>query len=183
MSKNAGFTLIELLLVMFILGSLLLIALPRFNNVTDTSIKSASRNLSGIIKYLYNDSIFKNNIYRLTFDIDNNQYWVESIQGKQFAASIDPNLKKRKLPDGIFFEDVFTERSQKKITKGNEVFILFLPSGFVDYAVIHLGSVDNKSYTIETKPYTGGTKIYDRYYDLREKSDLQQTNKLQKGRE
>ncbi len=183
MTKNAGFTLIELLLVMFILGSLLLIALPRFNSVTDTSIKSASRNLSGIIKYLYNDSIFKKNIYRLRLDIDNDQYWVEHIEGKEFTVSTDPNLKKRKLPDGIFFEDVFTQRSQKKIKKGDEVFILFLPSGFVDYAVIHLGSVDNKSYTIETKPYTGGTKIYDQYYDLREKSDLQRINKLRKVRE
>lgn len=183
MNQNAGFTLIELILVMFILGGLLLIAAPKISNVTETSLKSASRNLGGMIKYLYSDSIFKKNIYKLRFDIDQNQYWVESIQNKKFAVSDDPILKRRKLPDGVFFEDIFTERSQEKIKKGNEVFILFLPSGFVDYAVIHIGSDSNESYTIETKPYTGGTKIYDQYYDLRNKSDLLQINKLQKGRE
>ena len=183
MRKGKGFTLIEILVVMFILGGLLLVAMPKFNDFTDVNIKSSSRNLSGTIKYLYNESIFKKNIYKLAFDIDNNEYWVEFIQNNQFVVSTEPILKRKKLPDGISFEDIFTERTQEKVKNGNETFILFLPSGFVDYAVIHISSSNNDNYTIETKPYTGGTKIYDQYYDFRQKDDLYQTKKLQKTKQ
>ena len=142
------------------------------------NIKSASRNLSGTIKYLYNESIFKKNIYKLAFDIDNGEYWVEYMEDNQFVSSFDPVLKRKRLPKGIYFEDIFTERTQQKINGGDEVFILFMPNGYVDYAVIHLNS-PSSSYTIETKPYTGGTKIYDDYLDLRQEDDPYQTNKLQ----
>ena len=179
MKKDQGFTLIEILVVMVILGGLLFIAVPKFRDFTDINLKSASRNLSGTIKYLYNESIFKKNIYKLAFDIENNEYWVEYMQDNQFVVSTDPVLKRRKLPGNIYFQDIFTERTQEKVETGNEVFILFLPNGFVDYAVIHLGSPRNDSFTLETKPYTGGTKIYDRYYELRQDDDPYQTNKLQ----
>ncbi|MGI9554134.1 MAG: pilus assembly FimT family protein [Thermodesulfobacteriota bacterium] len=179
MKKAAGFTLIEILVVMVILGGILFMAVPKFKDFTDVNIKSTSRNLSGTIKYLYNESVFKKNIYKLAFDLDNNEYWVEYMQDNQFVVSTDPILKRKRLPDGIFFEDIFTERTQQKIDSGNEAFILFLPNGFVDYAVIHINSSGDDSYTIETKPYTGGTKIYDQYYELRQSDDPYQTNKLQ----
>ena len=179
MRKTEGFTLIEILVVMVILGGLLFVAVPKFREFTDINLKSASRNLSGTIKYLYNESIFKKNIYKLAFDIDNGEYWVEFMQDNQFVESTDPVLKRRRLPDGIHFEDIFTERTQQKVDSGNEAFILFLPNGFVDYAVIHIGTSRDNSFTIETKPYTGGTKIYDQYYELRQEDDPYQTNKLQ----
>ena len=176
---SSGFTLIEILVVMVILGGFLLLAVPRFGDFADVNIKSASRNLSGTIKYLYNESIFKKNIYKLAFDLDNNEYWVEYMQDNQFVVSNDPVLKRKRLPDGISFEDIFTERTQQTVNSGDDTFILFLPNGFVDYAVIHLNSSGDNSYTIETKPYTGGTKIYDQYFDLRQEDDQYQTNKLQ----
>ena len=179
MRKGEGFTLIEILVVMVILGGILFIAVPKFRDLTDVNIKSASRNLSGTIKYLYNESIFKKNIYKLAFDLDNNEYWVEFMQDNQFVVSTDPVLKRKKLPDGVSFEDIFTERTQEKINSGDEVFILFLPNGFVDYAVIHISGSGGDDYTIETKPYTGGTKVYDQYFDLRQEDDPYQTNKLQ----
>ena len=178
MKANRGFTLIEILVVMFLLGSFLLVAVPRISDLADVNIKSASRNISGMVKYLYNEAIFKKNIYKLAFDIDNGEYWVEYMEDNQFVTSYDPVLKRKKLPSGIYFQDIFTERTQEKVESGEEVFILFMPHGFVDYAVIHLNS-KSSSYTIETKPYTGGTKIYDDYYDLRQEDDPYQTNKLQ----
>jgi len=59
MKKSNGFTLIEILVVMVLLGSILLIAVPRFQNLADVNLKSTSRRISGTIKYLYNESVFK----------------------------------------------------------------------------------------------------------------------------
>ena len=166
--KNNGFTLIEILVVMVLLGSILFIAVPKFQNLADVNLKSTSRSISGTIKYLYNEAVFKKNIYKLAFDLDNQEYWVEYMEDGQFVESLDPVLRRKRVPDGIAIDDIFTERFPEKTETGNESYLLFLPTGFVDYGVIHISSSDEDVYTIETKPYTGGTKIFDEYIDIRQ---------------
>jgi len=168
MKKSNGFTLIEILVVMVLLGSILFIAVPKFQNLADVNLKSTSRRISGTIKYLYNESVFKKNIFKLAFDLDNQEYWVEYMEDGQFVESLDPVLRRKRVPDGVIINDIFTERFQEKTYSGDESYLLFLPTGFVDYGVIHISSSDNDVYTIETKPYTGGTKIFDEYVDIRQ---------------
>jgi hypothetical protein len=75
--------------------------------------------------------------------------------------------KKRTLPAGVHFKDVVTERTQSRSSlDGQKDFILFLPTGFVEPAVIHLVTDNENYYTLETKPYTGGTRVYDEYVEL-----------------
>lgn len=166
MKDKKGFTLIELTAVMILLGFFLLVAIPKFKDLNDVNIKSTSRRMAGIIKYLYNEAAFKKRIYKLSFDIDNEEYWVEVQEGNEFVIPDDPTLKKRKLPEGLSFKDVVTDRSRVNSLGQNEQFILFLPTGFVEPAVIHLESDDGRYYTLVTKPYTGGTIVFDEYVDL-----------------
>jgi general secretion pathway protein H len=166
MKDKKGFTLIELSVVIFILAAFFLIAIPKFKDITEVNIKSASRRLSGTIRYLYNEAVFKKKVYKLAFDIDRNEYWVEVLDGDEFTVLTDPSLKPRKLPDGVYFKDIQTQRSFGKTLEGKEEFILFMPTGFVEYAVIHLEAENGVYYTIATKPYTGGTVVYDEYVDL-----------------
>ena len=98
MRRESGFTLIEILVVIVLIGSFLLIAVPKFQDITDVNLKTSSRNLSGTIKYLYNEAVFKKNIYKLVFDLDNDEYWVEYLDGDEFKKIIDPILKKKKTP-------------------------------------------------------------------------------------
>lgn len=164
---NKGFTLIELLVVIILVSAFVYVAVPRIKTGTEINIKSASRNLSGTIRYLYNEAAFKKNIYRLVFDVENGEYWVESLNGNEYVVSADPNFRKKKLPSGVHFRDVITERSLGKSTLDDAPeFILFLPTGFVEPAVIHLVTDNEDYYTLETKPYTGGTRVYDEYVEL-----------------
>ena len=41
-----------------------------------------------------------------------------------------------------------------------------MPTGFVEPAVIHLETENGSAYTIATKPYMGGTIVYDEYVEL-----------------
>ena len=167
MRKSRGFTLIELLVVMFLIGAFVFIALPKIKSSTEINVKSASRNLSGTIRYLYNEAAFKKNIYRLVFDIDRGEYWVEELNGSEYVVSTDLLQKKRTLPSGVHFKDVITERTQGRSSLDDSgEFILFLPTGFVEPAVIHLVTDNQDDYTLETKPYTGGVKVYDEYVVL-----------------
>ena len=166
MRSAKGFTLIEILVVMVLIGSFLAFAVPKFRDIADVNIKSATRKLSGTVKYLYNEAVFKKNVYRLVFDLDNDEYWVEYLDGNQFKVAIDPLLQRKKLPSGIYFRDIYTERTAGKVDSGRDVFLVFLPTGFVDYGVIHLESESENYYTIATKPYTGGTRVFDEYVDI-----------------
>jgi len=165
MRKKEGFTLIEIAIVIFLLGLFFLIAIPKFNDLTDVKIKSTSRRLGGTIKQLYNEAAFKNKIYKLIFDIDNGEYWIEVQKGEEFVLSNDPAHKRTKLPNGIFFKDIKTDRIRLNTLDDREDFILFLPTGFVEPALIYLETENGTNYTLATKPYTGGTKVFDEYVE------------------
>ncbi|MCA9810798.1 MAG: hypothetical protein KC473_10690, partial [Candidatus Dadabacteria bacterium] len=45
-------------------------------------------------------------------------------------------------------------------------YILFLPTGYVEPAAIHLQSDNGDNFTIQTKPYTGGTRVYNEYVNV-----------------
>ncbi len=170
MKDKNGFTLIELAVVIVLVGAFLLVAIPKFKSITEVNIKSASRRLSGTIMYLYSEAVFRKTIYKLAFDIDRGEYWIQILDGNEFRVPTDdPLLGRKKLPNGVYFKDIITQRSLGKSVNGKGEFILFLPTGFVEPAVIHLETEGGVEYTIATKPYTGGTIVLDEYVDLFQK--------------
>ena len=165
MRRNEGFTLLELLVVVIIIGAFFFIAVPKFQNLTQSNIKSASRDLTATIKYSYNEAAFKKSIVRLVFDIEEGIYWLERLETDEYQAVRDSKIYK--LPSGVYFKDVITERSlNRNPLEEEKEFILFLPTGYVEPAVIHLYTDSDSNYTLATKPYTGGTRVYDEYVDL-----------------
>ena len=167
--ESSGFTLIELMVVVFLLGAFFSVAMPRVFKTDDMSLRSASRGLVTTIRYLYSKSIFEKRIYKLSFDIDAGEYWAEALEGNQFRSEEDPGYGRRKLPNGVFFSDIQTERTQGKVGSGRDAFILFLPTGIVDSAVIHLRTGKDNFFTLSTNPYTGATKVYDEYVEFNDR--------------
>ena len=164
-----GFTLIEIAVVILVLGLFVSFALPKFGDISDVNLKSTARNLSMTVRYLYSEAAFKKNIYKLVFDTKNNEYWVEILEGNEYEVSTDPFLRKKKITGNVFLKDIITERTLGK-TKSDENqdynYILFLPTGYVEPAVIHIESNNGDVYTLATNPYTGTMKIYDEYKDI-----------------
>lgn len=143
------------------MGSFFTLAVPKFKDVTEVNIKSASRRLSGTVKQIYHEAAFKKKIYKLSFDIKNSEYWTEVLDENEFLIISDPSFKRRKLPNGVYFREIITDRSLVNSLSDDEEFILFLPTGFVEPAEIHIEADNGSHYTIVTKPYTGGTIVYD----------------------
>jgi len=166
---NKGFTLIELAVVILVLGLFVSFALPKFEDISDVNLKSTARNLSTTARYLYSEAAFKKNIYKLVFDSDNNEYWVEVLEGNEYEVSTDPFLRKKKITGNVFLKDIITERTlgkKQSDNPDNNEYILFLPTGYVEPAVIHIESSNGDVYTLATNPYTGTMKIYDEYKDI-----------------
>ncbi len=98
----------------------------------------------------------------------------EALEGGEESYAIKPRvpvftpvesylLKPTKLPDSVFFKDVYVEHRRMGVDSGKES-IYFFPNGYVEHAVINLRNDDDDvNYSLETNPISGRVDIEDRY--------------------
>ena len=82
----------------------------------------------------------------------------------QFTPIQEHLLKEIKLPVGVYIKDFYVDHLGKKITSGNAN-LYFFPNGFTERAVINLEDKDGNTYSIETFPLTGKTKVRPEYWN------------------
>jgi len=168
-NREAGFSLIELLIVVGIIGLVVVIAIPSITNTFRFSVQSSAREIATLIKEATNSSQITGKMYRVAYDIKNDQYWAESSNEQTLLKSEESvaiekershifdkeddkkkkggfnqdamlTKKKRTLPIGVKFKDVYTEQSEEPITEGIAYTHIF-PQGQTEKSLIHL--VDN----------------------------------------
>src|SRR5579862_2423152 len=71
-----GFTLLEIMVVIFLMGLIMLIAMPYLGGFTSAELKSTGRRLAGRATYLYDEASARKLVIRLVFDMDTNAYYV-----------------------------------------------------------------------------------------------------------
>src|ERR1700751_2126639 len=82
---SPAFTLLELAVVLFIMGLVMLIAMPYFGNLRRSQLKSEARRLASRTNYLYEEAGAQKVLIRLTFSLDANGYIVTRLD--PFAAT------------------------------------------------------------------------------------------------
>ena len=164
-SRTGGFTLLEIMIVVTIMAIVVGIGLPRFQSIFDVQIKSAIRRLVGTVRFTFNEAAMKKGFYRLFYDINENQYYVQrlAVTG-EFLEEETSMLKKQTLPAGIMFEDVVTIHAGK-IDEG-VTFTQFFPNGYAERTVIHLKDAYETQYSLVIHPLTGRVEVFDRYIDI-----------------
>jgi prepilin-type N-terminal cleavage/methylation domain-containing protein len=171
MSRKMGFTLLELLVVILIIGMFAAFAAVRLDGaVSGGDLRLASRMIIGEIRALRGKAAHTHRTQQLTFDIDKQYFYpvLEEVEKEETAfGDIEKDDKetdsRRKLPEGVFFEDVAI-LSKDKIQNG-EATILFFPDGTIERSLIHLRNEKDGVYTLEINPLTGAVKIHDRYIE------------------
>ncbi len=83
----------------------------------------------------------------------------------KYEELIDNLAKRRKLPEGVSFEDVMLG---EEIFKKGKVFISIYPDGSLDEAIIHLTNEDEDHYTLIPDTFTGIVDVEPFYYDPNE---------------
>src|SRR5271170_1044334 len=76
---NSGFTLLELAVVMFVMGLIMMIALPYINGLKGSELRSEVRRLASRANYLSQEASAQKVMLRLSFDLNNNRYFVTRL--------------------------------------------------------------------------------------------------------
>jgi general secretion pathway protein H len=151
-----------------VLAVVLAFLTPRFRDLTEYEIKSSSRRLAGTIRYLFNEAAIRHVRYRLNYDLKKGEYWVTHLdEGREYKE--DPSIlsSRVRLPGNIHFEDIVTQHGGK--VYDGVTFTQFLPIGWAEETIIHLGDGRERHYSLLIIPLTGKVRIYDRYVDFAER--------------
>jgi type II secretion system protein H len=165
-NREKGFTLVELMIVLVVLGLMLALAIPKLGELGDANLKRSARHLTGMIRFLRDDSQAKKAVYRIKFDIQNGHYWAElltqtSDKTMEFKRYESTMVAEASLSGQTTFRDV------QVASHPDDPFIRFTPDGWVEHALIHLRDGDNKDFTLIVNSLTGNTELRDGYIEER----------------
>jgi prepilin-type N-terminal cleavage/methylation domain-containing protein len=191
-----GFSLVELLVVVALIGLISVISLPNVTSYFKLSLNSAAREMAGVFKESYNSSVMTGRVFRIVYDLKNQQYWAESgpntilldtsdtkereERRKRFTRDSDKKEQpvgfqldkgvtrgKVSLPRGVEFRDVTSEQSKEPVTSGL-TYTHFFPHGLTEQTIIHLKDTQNHNVSLVISTIAGRTKLIERYIDARE---------------
>jgi general secretion pathway protein H len=161
-----AYTLIELMVVIVLLGLIFTIATPRIRDALfRDELKGATRQMVGLITRLRNEAIREHKDYTLHFDLGLNRFWFDSPsmteeERARIAADASP------LPGQVHIMDVWIS-GKGKIMIG-EVGIRINKKGYIQQSAIHLGTEDNREFTLLLSPFLRRVEVYDKYIEFEE---------------
>ena len=166
--NKRGFTLLELTLVIFLIGLMLSLSMPRLGNfLFHSDLKSVARSMKSVVYLLRSKSISTNAYTVLHFDLDNNLYWGSYAKPtKESETSLEsaPIVSRIKLPEGIRFLDASNINSPRQ--KFGVLTSTFNPKGMLEETILHLADRDENLMTIIINAYTGSFMLYEEYVDV-----------------
>lgn len=159
-----GFTLIELMVILIFIGIVLTFTIPKVQTsiVTD-DLKASTRQMIGLIRGLKDEAVRDHKTCFLHFDLESDRYWIDStIMSEEERARAAENAFL--LPGGVHVLDVwFRDKGKQMIGR---TAIRFSEKGYIQPSVIHLGSEDDRVFTLELSPFLGKVKIYEEYIEF-----------------
>jgi general secretion pathway protein H len=159
-----AYTLIELTVVIFLIGLVLVLTVPRVQHaLLSDDLKAASRRMIGTVKTLRNNAVRDQKAYMLHFDMASNRLWV-SWDGMTAEEQAEARQNATALPGGIRVVDVYFKGTGKKDV--GDAVIRFTKQGYAQQVVIHLGTNDGRAYSLVLSPFLGTIKTYDRYVEI-----------------
>jgi general secretion pathway protein H len=156
-----GFTLLELAIVLFLIGLVMMIAMPYFGGFRGAQLKSEARRLASRANYLYQEAGAQKVLLRLTFDLDNNSYFITRLDPfavrPEFMPERGPAGVRVTLPADVRMRDVWVEGAGA--FRRGTISAQFYPSGSADAALIHLAETGGKVVTLSINPFNGRVGI------------------------
>lgn len=161
---SSGFTLVELLIVIVVMGLILTFTIPKLGEIGEANLKRSARHLTGMIRFLRDDSQAKKAVIRINFDIQNGHYWPEVL-----TQTSDKTVEFKRYETVMAGEESLsgqtTFRDVRVAAHPDDPTILITPDGWVERALIHLRDGSNKDFTLIVNSLTGNTDLQEGYIE------------------
>ncbi len=158
---SPGFTLLEIAVVIFIMALVMSLAMPYFGGFQGEQLKSEARRLAGRATYLYDQAATQKVIYRMTFDLDHDAYFVMRLDPYSprptFVPYSDIGEAMVAMPEGVKLRDVSVGGIGS--AKTGRISCQFYPDGYVDATVVHMMTISGKVLTVSINPLTGSVAV------------------------
>lgn len=155
--SESGFTLLEFIIVLFLLGGLLSLVIPRIS--IGDSLSSVARKWVGALKSFQEMAMTTQQTVRLYVDIDRGMYWPMLLEGNQEKIPLDPVWAVPiNLPESVRFADVQVGKARKEAGRAE---LFFYPNGRIDQTTMHLVDTDNNVMGILIEPVTSLIRVTD----------------------
>ena len=162
-ATSDGFTLVELALVLLIVGILFSLVVPRVTLLGQARVDASARRLATLISYLHDESALRGRIYRLTLDLDEELYSVETqapyASGRMAEQPVvvwDPYANGTRLPDNVDLASVETADAKRSSGVAE---IYFLPEDALGGVTITLTGDGGRSVVLAIDGVTGQVRI------------------------
>lgn len=166
-SRSSGFTLLELSLVLFIIGLLVTVLVPRLGGLEHARLDASAKRLAALVRYLHGEAAFRGQTYRIQYDLDQHRYGVQVLTPSQatktFVADESPLSQTVQLPTNVTFADIRVPSVGR--VRAGQVFTHFYPQGYTDPTVVHLRDQQSRTMTVIIPPITGEAAVYEGYVD------------------
>jgi hypothetical protein len=107
--------------------------IPQLGNIGDANLKRSARHLTGMIKFLRDESQAKKTVYWLRFDIQGGRYWAEEL-----IQTSENTVEFKRLQTAMSSEGSLAgQTSFKDVQVGShpdDPFIMFTPDGWVEHS-------------------------------------------------
>jgi len=156
-----AFTLLELAVVLFIIGLVLMLAMPQFGAFQGAELRGEARQLATRSHYLYEEAGAQKVLLRLNFDLDRSTYFVTRLDPfapkPLFLPEKGPAGGEKLMPADVRVRDVWVEGAG--LFRRGIAGCQFYPSGVADAAVIHLLDRHGEVMTLRIDPFNGAAAI------------------------
>lgn len=151
-----------MLIVLFLLGGVLVLVVPRI--VIGEDLSSTGRKFIGTLRTLQRMAETGQKPVKLYLDIDRGTYWAMVVDGKDEKRPLDAVwATPLSLPDTIRFTEVSV--GQAKRTYG-QTDLSFFPNGRIDPATVFLTDASNNLLVLAVDSLTGNIRTFDQRPDL-----------------
>ena len=153
----AGFTLLEMIIVMFLLGGVLVLVIPRI--VVGEDLGSTGRQLISFLRNLQSQAVSSQKPVKLYLDLDKGTYWAMVVEGTEEKVPLNASWAvPRLLPESIRFTDI-SVGSTKRMSGRMDLSIF--PNGRIDPLTVHLTDGSSNVLAIAVESVTGAIRTSD----------------------
>ncbi len=163
-SGRSGFTLVELSVVVVLLALFAVFTIPIISSTGTGKLGYSARQLSGTIKYLFNEAALTGQEHRLVYNLDRGSYRGRIVEADGEIVDLAGLGKETSLAGDVRFRDLQLP-GRGTFTSG-EVTVRIHPSGWLEETSVHFADGAEQQMTLHVMPLTGTSEIFEGYKAL-----------------